>query len=79
MRIAPDTHTLGLDTLRRLSQSVDVEVMETVVYRYIDEMGQEEIAQVMSVSRKTVQNRLGRAEAALKALSREEESDERRI
>lgn len=71
VRIAPDALALGVDTLRRLSLSVDEAVMETVVYRYVDEMGQEEIASVMSVSRKTVQNRLARAEEALRAMNEE--------
>ncbi len=72
VRIAPDALALGVDALRWLSQRVDEAVMETVVYRYIDEMGQEEIATVMSVSRKTVQNRLARAEQELRALAQEE-------
>jgi DNA-directed RNA polymerase specialized sigma24 family protein len=42
--------------------------METVVYRFLDEMGLEEIAQVMQVSRKTVQNRLTRAQSELAVL-----------
>lgn len=71
VRIAPDALTLGIDTLRKLAGQVDEAVMETVIYRYCDEMGQEEIASVMAVSRKTVQNRLARAEEALRALSEE--------
>jgi RNA polymerase sigma-70 factor (ECF subfamily) len=71
VRIAPDALALGIDTLRRLAERVDEAVMETVVYRYFDEMGQEEIASVMSVSRKTVQNRLARAEQVLHSLGEE--------
>jgi RNA polymerase sigma-70 factor (ECF subfamily) len=70
-RIAPDALTLGIDTLRRLAEHVDEAVMETVVFRYCDELGQEEIASVMSVSRKTVQNRLARAEEVLRTLGEE--------
>ena len=70
-QIAPETLALGVDTLRKLAACVDEAVMETVVYRYLDEMGQEEIAKVMAVSRKTVQNRLARAEQALRALAEE--------
>jgi RNA polymerase sigma factor (sigma-70 family) len=72
VRITADAAVLGLDTLQKLAQRVDEAVMETLVYRYIDEMGQEEIASVMSVSRKTVQNRLARAEAELSALAQAE-------
>ena len=68
VRVAPDTLALGVDALRKLAASVDEAVMETVVYRFFDEMGQEEIASLMSVSRKTVQNRLERAEQALAQL-----------
>jgi RNA polymerase sigma-70 factor (ECF subfamily) len=71
VRIAPDALALGVDALRRLAERVDEVVMETVVYRYIDEMGQEEIASLMAVSRKTVQNRLARAEEVLQALAEE--------
>ncbi|HEX6242865.1 MAG TPA: sigma-70 family RNA polymerase sigma factor [Polyangiales bacterium] len=70
VRIAPDTLALGVDTLRKLAAQVDETVMETVVYRFFDEMGQEEIASLMSVSRKTVQNRLERAEQALALLAK---------
>lgn len=70
-RIAPEARTLGLDLLQKLSTRVEESVMETVVYRFIDDMGQEEIAAVMSVSRKTVQNRLARAEAVLRELAQE--------
>lgn len=71
VRIAPDALALGVDALRRLALHVDEAVMETVVYRYVDEMGQEEIASVMAVSRKTVQNRLARADEVLRALAGE--------
>jgi RNA polymerase sigma factor (sigma-70 family) len=74
VRIGPDAAALGMDTLQKLSQRVDEAVMETLVYRYLDEMGQEEIASVMSVSRKTVQNRLAKAEAELQALTQTEPS-----
>lgn len=68
-RIAPDALALGLDTLRKLAQCVEESVLETVVYRFLDDMGQEEIASLMAVSRKTVQNRLARAEEALRKLA----------
>jgi RNA polymerase sigma factor (sigma-70 family) len=70
-RVGPDTLTLGLDALLKLQLRVDESVMETVVYRFVDELGLEEIAQVMQVSRKTVQNRLLRAQDELAILSTE--------
>jgi RNA polymerase sigma-70 factor (ECF subfamily) len=71
VRIAPDTMTLGLDSVLKLSARVPPELMETLVYRFVDELGQEEIAAVMGVSRKTVQNRLARVEEALRLLAEE--------
>lgn len=67
-RVAPDLSVLTLDLLLKLSRAVDSEVMETFVYRHLDDMGQEEIAALMTVSRKTVQNRLARAAEALATL-----------
>ncbi len=68
VRIAPDARALDLDVLCKVAAVVDESVMETLVYRFVDEMGQEEIAGVMGVSRKTVQNRLARAEQAVRTL-----------
>lgn len=70
-RIAPDAQALGLSALCKLSDLVEESVMETLVYRFYDEMGLEEIAVTMGVSRKTVQNRLQRASDALVQLERE--------
>jgi RNA polymerase sigma factor (sigma-70 family) len=67
-RISPDAQVLGLDTLCKLADCVEESIMETLVYRFFDEMGLEEIARVMGVSRKTVQNRLARASEALAQL-----------
>lgn len=73
-RVMPDDHVLTLQVLLQVSQRVPEEVFETLVYRYFDDMGQEEIAKLTAVSRKTVQNRLNRADAALRALQTEEAS-----
>lgn len=64
-RVAPDVGVVTLDVLLKLSRAVEADVLETFVYRYFDDMGLEEIASLVSVSRKTVQNRLARADAAL--------------
>jgi RNA polymerase sigma-70 factor (ECF subfamily) len=68
VRVAPDLVSLGLDALLKLQRRVDEGVMETVIYRFVDELGQEEIAELMGVSRKTVQNRLARAQSELERL-----------
>ncbi|HEY6878914.1 MAG TPA: RNA polymerase sigma factor [Polyangiales bacterium] len=70
-RIAPDAQALGLNALCKLSDRVEEVVVETLVYRFFDELGLEEIASVMNVSRKTVQNRLTRALEALQAITEE--------
>jgi len=70
-RVATDAQALGLDALLKLAQCVDEAVMETLVYRFFDDMGLEEIASVMQVSRKTVQNRLTRASEELARLGAE--------
>ena len=69
MRIAPDVQAVGLAALCTLADRVEESVMETLVYRFFDEMGLEEIAETMSVSRKTVQNRLQRAAETLADLT----------
>jgi RNA polymerase sigma-70 factor (ECF subfamily) len=65
VRIAPEALSLGLDALLKLQSRVDERVMETVIYRFVDELSLEEIAELMQVSRKTVQNRLARAQDEL--------------
>ena len=69
MRIAPDVQAVGLAALCKLADLVEESVMETLVYRFFDEMGLEEIAETMNVSRKTVQNRLQRAAETLGELT----------
>lgn len=71
VRLAPDTSALGLDTLLKLQRSIDEDTMESVIYRFVDELSLEEIADIMRVSRKTVYNRLARAQEALQRLSQE--------
>jgi RNA polymerase sigma-70 factor (ECF subfamily) len=66
--IAPDEAMLGLRALSLLESRVDREVMETLVFRYCDDMGLEEIADVTGVSRKTVSVRLRRAELAVQEM-----------
>lgn len=67
-RISPDTQVLGLKTLGLLAQRLDPNVLETLVYRHVDEMGVEEIGEIMRVSRKTVSARLKLAELAVREM-----------
>ena len=72
VRIAADERAVGLEALAKLAERVADDVFETVVFRYFDEMSQEEIAEVTGVSRKTVGKRLGRADEAIRSLRGEE-------
>lgn len=56
---------LGLDLLTRLADRLDRKHLEVLVCRFVEEMGQEEIATHLAVSRKTVGKRLQRIQAAL--------------
>lgn len=67
-RISPDTQVLGLKALGVLAQRLDPNVLETLVYRHVDEMGVEEIGELMRVSRKTVAARLKLAELAVREM-----------
>jgi RNA polymerase sigma-70 factor, ECF subfamily len=68
-----DEHVIGLDLLAKLTRTLDDETLELLVYRYLDDMSQEEIAQMTGVSRKTVGKRLDRARAAVLSLTNGEE------
>ncbi len=57
-----------------LAKSLNRKCLEVFVYRYVDEMSQEEIAQVLSISRRMVGKRLAKIRAAVDALNRKEES-----
>jgi predicted DNA-binding protein (UPF0251 family) len=51
---------------------LDQACAEVLVYRYFDDLTQDEIAALQEVSRKTVGTRLGRVRQAVQALLREE-------
>jgi RNA polymerase sigma factor (sigma-70 family) len=55
-----DDRAVTLDLLAKLSDRLDEAYLETLVLRCFDDLGLEEIAEVMGVSRKTVGNRLAR-------------------
>ncbi len=59
---------LSLDLVEKLAKRVDDETWEILIYRYLDDLSQEEIAQLMSLNRKTVVRRLEGAKATLRAL-----------
>ena len=62
---------IGLDLLARLCEQLDAVHREVLVARYLDELTQDEIAELYGVSRKTVGKRLARVDAAAAALAAE--------
>jgi RNA polymerase sigma factor (sigma-70 family) len=60
VRTRLDDRAVGMNLLSRLVERLDEAHVETLVYRFYDDLGLEEIAEIMRVSRKTVGNRLAR-------------------
>jgi RNA polymerase sigma-70 factor (ECF subfamily) len=60
---------VGLDLLVKLSARLDSKHMEVLVCRYMDDMTQDEIAELMRTSRKTIGRRLARIRGEILALA----------
>lgn len=60
---------IGFDLLTRLCARLDRDHQEVLVARYLDELTQDEIAEQLGVSRKTVGKRLARVDAAAAAVA----------
>lgn len=58
IRTRCDERAIDLDRLAKLVTALDAETVEVLVYRYFDDMTQEEIAAMLGLSRKTIQKRL---------------------
>jgi RNA polymerase sigma-70 factor (ECF subfamily) len=67
-RVSCGEQVIELDLLLKLSQRIDEECAEVLVYRYFDDMTLEEIAELTGASRKTVGKRLARVHQAVRAL-----------
>ncbi len=64
-----DEEVIGVDLLLKVVDHLDdVACAEVLVYRYVDDLTQDEIADLQSVSRKTVGARLARVRASVRAL-----------
>jgi len=72
VRTRCDDRAIGLELLTRLVEHLDEETTEVLVYRFFDDLGQEEIAELLGVGRKWVLVRLERIRQAVAALTREE-------
>ena len=72
IRTTCEDRTIDLDLLAKLADELDREAAEILVYRYVDDMSQEEIASFMGLSRKTIGVRLARIRTAVSNLLGEE-------
>jgi RNA polymerase sigma-70 factor, ECF subfamily len=73
-RLSSSTRVVGIDMLARLCARLDQNHRDVLVAHFVDEMTQEEIAQLYGVSRKTVGKRLANVESAAAAVIAESEA-----
>jgi len=71
IRTRCDDRTIDMDLLLKLTRTLDEPTLEVVVYRFFDDLTQEEIGSVLGISRKTVGKRLDLARDAVLRLSAE--------
>jgi RNA polymerase sigma-70 factor (ECF subfamily) len=62
---------MAMDLLVKLARKLEPEVVEAVTYAHFDDMTQEEIAQLMGLSRKTIGKYLDEAQVTLRELGDE--------
>ncbi len=65
----PEARTISVDLLAQLVGKLDKKSSEIMVYRYLDQMTGDEIAQLLGVSRRAVTKRLTKIRKALEALA----------
>lgn len=70
-RIRCDDRALGLDLLVKLLAALDTTSQEILVSRYVDELDQAEIADLVGLSRKSVGKRLDKIHHLVRALAGE--------
>ena len=63
-----DDEVIGMDLMLKVVDRVDAACAEALIYRYFDDMTQDEIAEVQEVTRKTVAARLARVHEVVVAL-----------
>ena len=68
IRTRCDDEVIGVDLMLKLVDRLDEACAEVLVFRYFDDLTQEEIADLQAVSRKTVGARLARVREAVHAL-----------
>jgi RNA polymerase sigma-70 factor, ECF subfamily len=67
-RVRCDDEVIGLQLLIRLADRLDAAHLEVLVCRFVDDMTQDEIADHLATSRKTIGKRLARIRDAVKEL-----------
>jgi RNA polymerase sigma-70 factor (ECF subfamily) len=67
-RVRLDDHVVGVGLIAALADRLDEGHMEVLVARFVDDMTQEEIAEHLGLSRKTIQKRLDRIRDEVVAL-----------
>jgi len=67
-RVRCDDHVIGTDLLVRLADRLDQGHLEVLVCRFFDDLTQDEVAEQLGVSRKTVGKRLARIRSEVAAL-----------
>ena len=72
VRTRCDDEVIGLDLLTKLVRELDPRESEVLAYRYVDDMTQEEIAELLGISRKTVGKKLDRIREMVARLEHEE-------
>lgn len=71
IRTRCDDRAIDMDLLLKLSRRLDDRALEIVLYRFFDDMTQEEIATMLGLSRKTVGKKLDDVRALVDELSGE--------
>jgi RNA polymerase sigma factor (sigma-70 family) len=59
---------IGVDLLAKLMDRLDKKSLEVLIYRYFDDMSQEEIADLLGTSRKTVGKRIKKIKEQVRLL-----------
>jgi RNA polymerase sigma-70 factor (ECF subfamily) len=68
VRTRCDDQVIGVDLLIRLAQRLDDKCSEVLIYRYVDDMTQDEIASFLRTSRKTIGKRLQKIREQVRVL-----------
>lgn len=75
LRTRCDERVIQMDLLDKLIHSLDQKSAETLVYRYFDDMSQDEIARIQNTSRKTIGKRLIKIHELVEKLTQNEKKD----